>query len=186
MTSSQERTMSLEKSLLHIMRQEISDNRAFHDRLQNIQQQVDDLREQTRYDRQQALEESQEEVLTAQQRTIDRLVTIQDPCTSKRSTKGATVSPRIHFARHKGYDLEMTAEFFMVYGDYIKAITYILKNGIAAPGINIPSVSHLMLADGIDEVREELDLDSQSIQSLMVMTNRALLVLMTGTKTESH
>ncbi|KAF9917753.1 hypothetical protein BGZ65_012748, partial [Modicella reniformis] len=67
----------------------------------------------------------------------------------------------------------MIEEFFEVYGDYIEAITYILKNGITAPGINIPSVSHLNLADGIDEIREELDLDSQSIQSLIIMTSKA-------------
>ncbi|KAG0000766.1 hypothetical protein BGZ65_004081, partial [Modicella reniformis] len=73
---------SSQNSLLQAMRQEISDNSALQERLQNIQQQVDDLRQQAQYDRQQALEEiiveSQEELLTAQQKTIDRLVTIQD------------------------------------------------------------------------------------------------------------
>ncbi|KAG0002500.1 hypothetical protein BGZ65_002582, partial [Modicella reniformis] len=218
-------TMDLKNSLLRTMQQEISDNRVFLNQLQHIKQQVENLTKQTQYDTQQTIDESivesQEEVLKMQQRTIDRLVTIQDSvqgiatraflaqehpiprlfvvlpkpkatryyssrpsqenfllfficeCSSKSGIEGATVSSRIHFARHKGYDLGMGKEFFDDYGNYVRAIIYILKNGIVAPGINIPSMSHLTLADGIDEVRESLDLDSESIQSLMVTTSRA-------------
>ncbi|KAF9931917.1 hypothetical protein BGZ65_004670, partial [Modicella reniformis] len=215
-------------NLLHTMQQEISDNRTFHDRFQGIRQQVGDLRQQTQYDMQHTIEKSivksQEEVLILQQRTIDRLVTIQDSaqdiatcaflaqkhpiprlfvvlpkpeatqyyssrpsqenfllfficeCSSKGGTEGATtVPPRIHFARHKGYDLGVGKAFFDDYGDYVQAIIYILKNGINAPGINIPSMSYLTLADGIDELQESLDLESVSIQSLMDVTSRANL-----------
>ncbi|KAF9969918.1 hypothetical protein BGZ65_011523, partial [Modicella reniformis] len=60
-------------------------------------------------------------------------------------------------ARHEGYDLE-NAEFFDNYSLYLLSIIYILKNGISAPGINIPSVSHLRLAEGVHEVQGVLDL----------------------------
>lgn len=62
----------------------------------------------------------------------------------------------------------MDAEaFFRDYTPYIVSTIYILKNGITTRGLNIPSMSHLTLAEGVDEVTTILDLDNNTIQSLM-------------------
>lgn len=73
----------------------------------------------------------------------------------------------IHLARHKGYEVLETQEFLQTYAPYIVSVTHILKNGIASHGLNIPCLSHLTLAEGVNEVRDTLDLKDNTIQSLM-------------------
>lgn len=56
-------------------------------------------------------------------------------------------------------------EFFEKYTPYFTSMIYILKNGIVTPGFNVPSLSHLTLADGVNEVQDVLDLANNTIQS---------------------
>ncbi|KAF9356469.1 hypothetical protein BGX34_009923 [Mortierella sp. NVP85] len=151
----------------------------------------------------------QQWILQAQQRNINRLVTIQenvqdtaamvfaelvDPvhhlfvvlpfeyssgsyngfrlfflCEhGQQSTTGNRASlPNIHLARHEGYELQDPGDFFKDYAPYLVSIFHILKNGIASPGFNIPSLSHTTLADGVVEVQDILNLSDNTIQSLM-------------------
>ncbi|KAF9995164.1 hypothetical protein BGZ65_009211, partial [Modicella reniformis] len=88
-------------------------------------------------------------------------------CGRQSRPEGRTPSRNIHIARHEGYDLESARVFFDNYGSYLLSIMYILKNGINAPSITIPSVSHLRLAEGVDEVQGVLNLADNTIQSLM-------------------
>ncbi|KAF9960751.1 hypothetical protein BGZ65_011772 [Modicella reniformis] len=88
-------------------------------------------------------------------------------CGHQSRTEGRPDSPNIHMARHEGYDLENTEEFFDNYSLYLLSVIHILKNGINAPGINIPSVSHLRLAEGVHEVQDVLDLTGNTLQSLL-------------------
>ncbi|KAF9359804.1 hypothetical protein BGX34_008125 [Mortierella sp. NVP85] len=76
-------------------------------------------------------------------------------------------SPTIHLARHEGYKLADVDRFFEIYGLYVVLMTRILKNGITSPGLNIPCLSHLTLADGVKEVQGVLKLETNTIQSLM-------------------
>ncbi|KAF9991816.1 hypothetical protein BGZ65_000049, partial [Modicella reniformis] len=73
-------------------------------------------------------------------------------------------------ARHEGYDLENANEFFDNYSLYLLSIIHILRNGINAPGINIPSGSHLRLAEGVHEVQGILDLRGNTLRSLLNKT----------------
>ncbi|KAK3825546.1 MAG: armadillo-type protein [Benniella sp.] len=73
----------------------------------------------------------------------------------------------IHLARHEGYKLQDPNDFFKDYASYLVSIFYILKNGITSPGLNIPSLSHTTLADGVVEVQDILKLSDNTIQSLM-------------------
>ncbi|KAF9986570.1 hypothetical protein BGZ65_007151 [Modicella reniformis] len=88
-------------------------------------------------------------------------------CGRQSRPEGRTPSRNIHMARHEGYDLENAKEFFDNYSLYLLSIIHILRNGINAPGINISSVSHLRLAEGVQEVQGVLDLASNTIQSLL-------------------
>ncbi|KAK3825540.1 MAG: armadillo-type protein [Benniella sp.] len=160
--------------------------------------------------------EKQQQILQAEQRDIDRLVTEQEafqdavtllfasqecpfprlfialpvatattPLTYNHQTLAPTfrlfflcegdhqsipeepTSPVIHLARHEGYELRDPERFFRDYTPYLVSMIHILKNGIASPRLNIPSLSHLTLADGVDEVQGILDLANNTIQSLM-------------------
>jgi hypothetical protein len=86
------------------------------------------------------------------------------------STPGESASPNIHLARHEGYEVRNSREFLRNYTPYLISMTYILKNGTTSHGFNIPSLSHLTLADGIDEVQSVLDLENNTIQSLISET----------------
>ncbi|KAK3825685.1 MAG: hypothetical protein J3Q66DRAFT_309130 [Benniella sp.] len=76
-------------------------------------------------------------------------------------------STSIHLARHKGYEIRDVEKFFQIYTPYIMSMTYILKNGIASPGLNIPCLSHLTLAEDVSEVQDVLSLKNNTIPSLM-------------------
>lgn len=88
-------------------------------------------------------------------------------CNQGCTTKGRAASGRIHLARHKGYYIDKFQEFVNIYGPYVQAVIHILKNGITAPGINIPSATHLTLAEGVSEIQDIHGLESNSIQSLL-------------------
>jgi hypothetical protein len=160
-------------------------------------------------DMEQYILEKQQQILQAQQRGINRLVTIQENVQDTaamvftaldrslrrlflvlpfeyssgsysgfrlfflceyghRSTTGDRLSlPNIHLARHEGYELQDPDGFFQDYTSYLMSIFHILKNGINSPGLNIPRLSHMTLAEGVVEVQDILNLSDNTIQSLM-------------------
>jgi len=73
----------------------------------------------------------------------------------------------IHLARHEGYELQDTKEFFQNYTPYLMSMIHVIKNGITTPGFNVPSLSHLTLADSVNEVQGILGLADNTIESLM-------------------
>ncbi|KAF9354310.1 hypothetical protein BGX34_011101, partial [Mortierella sp. NVP85] len=87
-------------------------------------------------------------------------------CNHQPTNEGREAS-NIHLARHEGYELQDVKEFFQSYTPYLLSMIHILMNGITAPGFNIPSLSHKTLAEGVNEVQDVLDLENNTIQSLM-------------------
>ncbi|KAG0221247.1 hypothetical protein B0O80DRAFT_232602 [Mortierella sp. GBAus27b] len=92
-------------------------------------------------------------------------------------------SGKIHLARHKGYDIDRAQEFFEDYGSYVQAILYILMNGITAPGIHVPSMTHLQLTDGVNQVQDSLNLTTNTIESLIHGTTTFIEGLLSGKDT---
>ncbi|KAF9308043.1 hypothetical protein BGZ91_008001, partial [Linnemannia elongata] len=57
----------------------------------------------------------------------------------------------IHIAKHDGYEIARPSEFFKQYGPYVLTILKMLKFGISVAGVAIPTISHLVRADVIDQ-----------------------------------
>ncbi|KAF9349841.1 hypothetical protein BGX34_001569, partial [Mortierella sp. NVP85] len=81
----------------------------------------------------------------------------------------------IHLARHEGYELQDADEFFQDYAPYLMSIFHILKNGTTSPGFDIPRLSYMMLAKGVDEVQDILKLSDNTILSLMNETTSYMI-----------
>ncbi|KAF9362268.1 hypothetical protein BGX34_006493, partial [Mortierella sp. NVP85] len=72
-------------------------------------------------------------------------------------------SDKIHLAKHGGYDIAHTKDFFLKYGPYVLTILKMLKYGISAAGVAVPALSHL-IADGLGQATESLKLLTKSIE----------------------
>ncbi|KAG0221248.1 hypothetical protein BGX31_010060, partial [Mortierella sp. GBA43] len=86
----------------------------------------------------------------------------------------------IHLAMHGGYDIDKAQEFFEDYGSYVQGIHFILKNGITAPGIHIPRMTHLKLVEGVDRVQDRPSLTTDMIDPLMHGTDTFIQSLQSG------
>ncbi|KAF8933054.1 hypothetical protein BGZ47_011060 [Haplosporangium gracile] len=62
------------------------------------------------------------------------------------------ISHDIHFARHEGYEIVRPSEFFQQYGPYVLTILKMLKFGVSVAGVAVPTISHLIRSDAIDQV----------------------------------
>ena len=73
----------------------------------------------------------------------------------------------IHLAKHEGYDIARPNEFFKRYGSYVLTILRMLKFGISAAGIAVPTVSLLIRDDSLAKASSSLKMLIGSIQSGM-------------------
>jgi hypothetical protein len=62
------------------------------------------------------------------------------------STKSRTTH-HIHLAKHDGYDITHPKEFFQEYGLHVLTVLQMLKFGISASGITVPTLSQLVRPD---------------------------------------
>ncbi|KAF9924208.1 hypothetical protein BGZ65_008466, partial [Modicella reniformis] len=73
-------------------------------------------------------------------------------CGKHTNSTNATLPRHIHLAKHGGYDITQSSEFFQQYGFYVLAILRMLKFKMSVLGITIPPVSQLVGIDGSDQV----------------------------------
>ncbi|KAF9361953.1 hypothetical protein BGX34_006811 [Mortierella sp. NVP85] len=88
-------------------------------------------------------------------------------CGRQLTTEEEAASSNIHLARHEGYELQDSEYFIKIYGLYLRSMFHILKNGTTTSGFTIPSLSHMKIAEGVNEVQDILNLATNTIQSLM-------------------
>ncbi|KAF9290232.1 hypothetical protein BGZ68_007580 [Mortierella alpina] len=62
-------------------------------------------------------------------------------CGGHTNVSGTKSPHRIHLAKHEGYDLENSAEFFQIYGAYVQVMMKMLKYGYKKSGIIVPPLS---------------------------------------------
>ena len=75
--------------------------------------------------------------------------------------------PRIHIAKHEGYELRKPKEFLQKYGGYMLALLLVMKAGITVAGFAVPTLAACNAAGGVDVVKEAMEMRvDQSIKFL--------------------
>jgi len=62
----------------------------------------------------------------------------------------------IHLAKHEGYELARSTEFFQRYGPYVLTILQMLKYGLTVAGVAVPALTQLIRPDDVEKVKEGL------------------------------
>ncbi|KAF9343335.1 hypothetical protein BGX34_006919, partial [Mortierella sp. NVP85] len=88
-------------------------------------------------------------------------------CGEHTQSSNSKIPHHIHLAKHEGYDIARPNEFFKRYGSYVLMILRMLKFGISAAGIAVPTVSLLIRDDPIAKASSSLKMLIGSIQSGM-------------------
>ncbi|KAF9941725.1 hypothetical protein BGZ65_001853 [Modicella reniformis] len=82
--------------------------------------------------------------------------------------------PLIHLAKHEGYDVDRPTEFFERYGSYILTLMNMIKFGIIAASVIVPSLASLKILDGLDTTKEHINYIRSNITPLVDNTIKAL------------
>ncbi|KAF8929112.1 hypothetical protein BGZ47_001272 [Haplosporangium gracile] len=72
-------------------------------------------------------------------------------CGTHTMTKEGGLPPRIHLADHEGYNLEKPTEFFEKYGSYLLTMMQMIKYGVSAADVVVPSCVSGPLSPLVDE-----------------------------------
>jgi hypothetical protein len=88
-------------------------------------------------------------------------------CGEHTQSSNSKIPHHIHLAKHEGYDIARPNEFFQRYGSYVLTILRMLKFGISAAGIAVPTVSLLIRDDSITKASSSLKTLIGSLQSGM-------------------
>ncbi|KAF9365053.1 hypothetical protein BGX34_011542 [Mortierella sp. NVP85] len=86
-------------------------------------------------------------------------------CGDRTKSTNSKIPHHIHLAKHEGYDIDRTKEFFQQYGSYVLTILRMLKFGISVAGIAVPVLSHLIRVDTLDQASKSLRLLKNTIES---------------------
>ncbi|KAF9982300.1 hypothetical protein BGZ65_003025, partial [Modicella reniformis] len=73
----------------------------------------------------------------------------------------------VHLAKHEGYDLEQPTKFFERYGPYVLTLMNMVKYGIVAAGLVVPSLASLKIVEGLDGAQKHLEYLKKNIVSLV-------------------
>ncbi|KAG0380203.1 hypothetical protein BGX24_009631 [Mortierella sp. AD032] len=68
----------------------------------------------------------------------------------------------IHIAKHEGYDLQRSTEFFQKYGRYMLTLLEMIKYGVTIVGVTVPALAAVSAPGAIDMAHKSLDTISQS------------------------
>ena len=77
-------------------------------------------------------------------------------CGNHTTKYGARALDEVHLAKHKGYDISQPKLFFKKYGKYVLAMLNMVKFGVAAAGIVVPSLAHFKIAESLNSVSDQL------------------------------
>ncbi|KAI8603680.1 hypothetical protein EDD21DRAFT_368396 [Dissophora ornata] len=92
-------------------------------------------------------------------------------CGSHTMSQECETPHKIHVAKHEGYDVNKTSEFFEKYGSYVLTMMQMVKHGSMAGHPIVPPLEEIFkLAEGIEVVQKDLGLAKHSIESLVEET----------------
>ncbi|KAG0352556.1 hypothetical protein BC939DRAFT_165375 [Gamsiella multidivaricata] len=91
-------------------------------------------------------------------------------CGSHSKSQNTTIPHRIHLAKHDGYDLEHSEEFFDKYSSYVLTVVQMVKYGIMIDGAMVPPVAQFEVAKDAGSVRSHLQFVKKNLRSLVDAT----------------
>ncbi|KAI8359033.1 hypothetical protein B0O80DRAFT_260258 [Mortierella sp. GBAus27b] len=86
-------------------------------------------------------------------------------CGEHTKPTNSKIPHHIHLAKHEGYEINQPTEFFQRYGSYVLTILKMLKLGISVAGVAVPSLSHLLRAEALDQATTGLKLLGGTLQT---------------------
>ncbi|KAF9576927.1 hypothetical protein EC968_000052 [Mortierella alpina] len=75
---------------------------------------------------------------------------------TKTAGSSSNIPHEIHLAKHEGYEIARSTEFFLQYGTYLLTILKMLKFGISVASVAVPAVAHLVNSDALDHAAKGL------------------------------
>ncbi|KAF9358832.1 hypothetical protein BGX34_008748 [Mortierella sp. NVP85] len=87
----------------------------------------------------------------------------------------------VHMARHEGYDLDKPRDFFEEYGSYLLTMMYMVKCGVIAGGVVVPSFDNTDTMNELESLQRDLGGPNKSIGSLIDDTIGFIRNLIGGT-----
>ncbi|KAF9355253.1 hypothetical protein BGX34_010565 [Mortierella sp. NVP85] len=88
-------------------------------------------------------------------------------CGTHTMLDGNITPPEVHLAKHEGYELEKPKEFFENYGSYIMAMMCMIRYGIIAGGIVVPSLANFKILEGLDTAQKHMEYLKKNIAPLV-------------------
>ncbi|KAK3807235.1 MAG: hypothetical protein J3Q66DRAFT_418261 [Benniella sp.] len=88
-------------------------------------------------------------------------------CGTHTMADGSKIPHEVHLAKHEGYDLERSKEFFEKYGSYINAMMCMIKYGIIAGSIVVPPLASLKVPDLPGSAEKDMDYLKRNIAPLV-------------------
>ncbi|KAI8358920.1 hypothetical protein B0O80DRAFT_495570 [Mortierella sp. GBAus27b] len=85
-------------------------------------------------------------------------------CGEHTKSTNSKIPHHIHLAKHEGYEISQPTEFFQQYGSYVLTILKMLKFGISVAGVAVPSLSHLLRTEALDQVTTNLKMFTGNTQ----------------------
>jgi len=77
-------------------------------------------------------------------------------CGEHTKSINSRIPHHIHLAKHEGYDITHSKEFFQRYGSHVVTVLQMLKYGITVAGVAVPALSHLISPDTVGHVMDSL------------------------------
>ncbi|KAF9352055.1 hypothetical protein BGX26_010034, partial [Mortierella sp. AD094] len=77
-----------------------------------------------------------------------------------KSTASTTLPHHVHLAGHEGYLLQRPTDLFKKYGRYLLTMMETIKYGVVAAGLIVPSLAHLEILDGAENLYRGLAKDT--------------------------
>ncbi|KAG0220710.1 hypothetical protein BGX31_010680 [Mortierella sp. GBA43] len=95
-------------------------------------------------------------------------------CGKHTMTENTRTLHEIHMAKHEGYDLVKPTEFFKRFGNYLLAMMYMVKLGIAVAGLTVPPLANLKILEGLDTAQKYTDYLKKNVAPLVDKTIKFL------------
>ncbi|KAF9350202.1 hypothetical protein BGX34_001356, partial [Mortierella sp. NVP85] len=88
-------------------------------------------------------------------------------CGTHTMSEDSKTPHHIHLAKHDGYDLEKPSAFFERFGSYVLTVMNMIKYGITAAGLVVPSLASSGIVNGIDTAQKHMDFIKKNIAPLV-------------------
>ncbi|KAK3821018.1 MAG: hypothetical protein J3Q66DRAFT_332457, partial [Benniella sp.] len=88
-------------------------------------------------------------------------------CGTHTMSEDSATPHHIHLAKHDGYGLEKPSAFFERFGSYVLTVMNMIKYGITAAGLVVPSLASSGIVNGIDTAQKHMDYIKKNIGPLV-------------------